>query len=392
MTSTQRNNQDFQRFGLRYNPFPPAATGAPMGGVDRIPGAWAQELTEQFNDCIQTDTPRLMVITGPPGSGKTTILRWMTDNLYHPAGIVTHIISNPTLNLHRMIDQVIDQTGSYELSKGMWELLKPDIPGAQGDLSAWIDGVQERRQTREATESAKQALLKQEITRSPEVADLFANVLLETKNRPYYRSRSLDPTNTWQASKLAESFKTLIKLLQRMPGATGVAFLIDDFTDITLQNRLIRKQIRDYQMTLNVLRKTTQSGDFWLAMARNKRENDPSPERCKGEAQKEFNVPPLTTQNAYDMVYHLLKKARTPDNPGGIWPFTKNAILSMNPPNRERPKPLIKTFSRALAMAVEKGEEPPISNWLVWESQEKIRPGEGENEEPVEESETSSQE
>ena len=33
----------------------------------------------------------------------------------------------------------------------------------------------------------------------------------------------------------------------------------------------------------------------------------------------------------------------------------------------------MKTFSKALTKAAEKGEDLPISNWVVWKAQEKIR-------------------
>ena len=364
---------DFQKFGLRYNPFPPGATGAPAGGARLIPGAWAQELHAQFDECIKTDTPRVMTITGPPGSGKTSLLRWMAENLYQPVGIRTHIITNPTLNLFRLVDQLIEQTGSFELSKGLWELLKPDIEGAQGNLTTWTNSVHDEHRTLRATDEVRDAILKQGISRSPEVADLLGKTLIETRDHPYYRFRSLDPTTPRKAGELTESFKTVIRLLQRMQGASGVALLVDDFTDLTIESRLNRRQVSDYHETLNVLRKTTQSEDFWLVMARNKNTDDLTQEKDRGEARKQFDIPPLTVQNAYDMVYNLIREARTPDNPGGIWPFTKNAVLTMNQPNRERPKALMRTFSRALTKAAEKRDDLPISNWVIWEAQEKIR-------------------
>ena len=366
--------EHLQKFGLRYNPFPPGATGEPSMGTQLIPGAWAQKLHSQFDQCINNDRPRVMVINGPPGSGKSTLLRWMAENLYRPEGIRTCILTNPSMNFYHLADQIIEQAGSFELTKGMWELLKSDI-GATGELTGWLEEIWDRDLVNQAAECVKQAILKQEITQSPEVAEVFAKTLLETYKQPQYRFKALDiANNPWVGQESIKPFRCLVRMLQRIGGDTGVAILVDDFPDLTMGRRLIRKDASNYYLTMQNLRRLTITGDLWLATARSNTTHISAPE-TNGETdgehnQEEFSIPPLTDQNAHDLIQHLIRDARSSENPGGFWPFKNKAVLAVEQHNRNNPRSLVRTFSQALEKAALNGEKPPISNQTIWNAQE----------------------
>ena len=160
----------------------------------------------------------------------------MTTHIYEPMGIKAYVITNPTLTFTRIVDNVTTQIGSHELSKALWELLKDDIPDHEPTLTGWIENCLKNHKTRTDIELTQRAILDQDITRSPEVALEFAKKLLDTKSKPYYQFHDLIPSTPFVPDLTRETFSALIKTVQRMHGATGVAFLVDDFTDITLKN------------------------------------------------------------------------------------------------------------------------------------------------------------
>ena len=114
------------------------------------------------------------------------------------------------------------------------------------------------------------------------------------------------------------------------------------------------------------------SGELWLATTESNTPYNSAPEAEEEQDQEKFSIPPLTDQNAHDMIKHLIRDARASDNPGGSWPFKDKAVLAVEEANRENPRALVRTFARALEQAAMRGEEPPISNQTLYDAQEPV--------------------
>ena len=53
-----------ETLGLKYNPFPPAATGAAFGETNWIPDSWADEIAQSIQDLSFTEGAKAIAIVG----------------------------------------------------------------------------------------------------------------------------------------------------------------------------------------------------------------------------------------------------------------------------------------------------------------------------------------
>ena len=367
-----------EKLGLKYNPFPPAATGAAFGETNWIPDSWADEIAQSIQDLSLTEGAKAIAIVGPYGTGKTFLLQWIMEKQYRPRRIQAYFIENPGVTFYTLADHLLRQIGRNELSKGIWELLNKDIPNRtlQGDFfkrefSVWLDQLSDRNKREEAITDIQSAIITQNITGDEEIAFRFGQMIVDTKDRPYYRFQDFVPRSSGTLvaeNREGEYFNTLIRILQRIQDADGIAFLIDEFEDAALGKKLSRRQSAEYHSTLRNLLDTARDEDFWLTLSstpqglEQTRSIEPALMQRFGS---EFRIPRLTDQDAYNLAYHRLKDARIESNPDGLWPFADDVVSAMMENNRAWPRGLVKVLSQSLASAIREGIDPPIPNTLV---------------------------
>ena len=367
-----------EKFGLNYNPFPPAATGAAFGETNWIPRSWADEITQSIQDLSLTEGAKAIAIVGPYGTGKTFLLQWIMEHQYRPRRIQAYFIENPGVTFYTLADHLLRQVGRNELSKGMWELLNKDIPSRtlQGDFfkrefSVWLDQLSDRNKRERAIRDIQSAIITQNVTRDEEIAFRFGQMIVDTKDRPYYRFQDFIPrsSSTLVAeNQEGEYFKALIRILQRIQNVDGIAFLVDEFEDAALGKKLSRRQSAEYHSTLRNLLDTARDEDFWLTLSstpqglEQTRNIEPPLMQRFGS---EFRIPRLTDQDAYDLAYHRLEKARIESNPDSLWPFADDVISTIMENNRAWPRGLVKILSQSLTSAIREGIDPPIPNSLI---------------------------
>ena len=367
-----------EKLGLKYNPFPPAATGAAFGETNWIPQSWADQLTQSIQDLSLTEGAKAIAIVGPYGAGKTFLLQWIMENQYHPRRIQAYFIENPGVTFYTLADHLLRQIGRNELSKGIWELLKKDIPSRtlQGDFlkrefSVWLDQLSDRNKREKAITDIQSAIITQNVTRDEEIAFRFGQMIVDTKDRPYYRFQDFIPRSSGTLvaeNREGEYFKTLIRTLQRIQNSDGIAFLIDEFEDAALGKNLSRRQSAQYHSTLRNLLDTARDEDFWLTLSstpqglEQTRNIEPPLMQRFGS---EFRIPPLTDQDAYDLAYHRLEKARIESSPDSLWPFADDVISTIMENNRAWPRGLVKILSQSLTSAIREGIDPPIPKSLI---------------------------
>ena len=368
----------FKELGLNYNPFPPAATGAAFGETNWIPDSWADKIAQSIQDLSLTEGAKAIAIVGAYGTGKTFLLQWIIENQYIPRRIQAYFIKNPGVTFYALADQLLRQVGRNELSKGMWELLQEDIPShtLQQDLfkrefSVWLGQLNERNKRDKAIRDIQSAIIKQNITGDEEIAFSFGRMIVDTKDRPYYRFQDFVPRSSGSLvaeQQEGEYFKTLIRILQRIQDTDGIAFLIDEFEDAALGKKLSRRQSAEYHSTLRNLLDTVRDEDFWLTLSstpqglEQTRSIDPA---LMQRFRSEFRIPRLTDQDAYNLAYHRLKDARIESSPDGLWPFADDVVSAIMENNRAWPRGLVKVLSQSLASAIREGIGPPIPNSLV---------------------------
>ena len=367
-----------EKLGLKYNPFPPAATGAAFGETNWIPQSWADQLTQSIQDLSLTEGAKAIAIVGPYGAGKTFLLQWIMEHQYRPRRIQAYFIENPGVTFYTLADHLLRQIGRNELSKGMWELLKKDIPSRtlQGDFlkrefSVWLDQLSDRNKREKAIKDIQDAIITQNVTRDAEIAFRFGQMIVDTKDRPYYRFQDFVPRSSGTLvaeNREGEYFNTLIRILQRIQNADGIAFLIDEFEDVALGKKLSRKQSAEYHSTLRNLLDTARDEDFWLTLSSTPQGFEQTRSIEPALMQRfasEFRIPRLTDQDAYNLAYHRLKDARVGSSPDGLWPFSDDVVSAIMENNRTWPRGLIKVLSQSLTSAIREGIDGPIPNSLV---------------------------
>lgn len=89
---------------------------------------------------------------------------------------------------------------------------------------------------------------------------------------------------------------------------------------------------------------------------------------------QKYEVPPLSDQDALQIVVQRLKKARTTDR-DDLSPFPENALSDLRPTTKSSPRRLIKVMWHALSLAAEGNQSVPISSGILRQAEEGLYPG-----------------
>ena len=90
---------NISRLGLKYNPFEPAASGAPVSDL-WIPGRWKSKLDDFFEAMQHTEGPKAYAILGEYGSGKTYLLKYLERQYLPDFRIRPFFFDNPGVQFY----------------------------------------------------------------------------------------------------------------------------------------------------------------------------------------------------------------------------------------------------------------------------------------------------
>jgi hypothetical protein len=125
-----------ERLGLRFNPFEPAASGAPLGEELWLPSGWSQRLQQLLNLLIQGKGTKAIAVVGEYGSGKTYILQWLHRQELPKRQIQPFYFDNPGVQFYDLANALLRQIGRKNFAKCLWELVVPHVSGYQRSLFA----------------------------------------------------------------------------------------------------------------------------------------------------------------------------------------------------------------------------------------------------------------
>lgn len=381
---TTEQNRD--RLGLKFNPFPPATTGVAVTREIWIPDSWRAALEQTYTSLATSEGEKALIIVGEYGSGKTYVLNWMKEHLFERDNVQTFLFDNPGVAFYDLANRLLRQVGRYELSKGLWEALSTKLlaatPGRLFQLKFpdWLASVKPRSERDQVLLRLAFIIKEEGLAEDEEIAYQVARVIVETGDRPYFQYRDFVAGRSGALVPEREEpayFRTLIRMLLKISGASGVAFLVDEFEDVALQRRLNKKQSFEYLATLRRLLNVTREEAFWVTLTMTPQALDQTHSLDASLVQRfaqPYQIPPLTEQDAFDLTRHRLQEART-ELRDDIWPFENGALSSLAPAVRSRPRPLIKVCWQAIARAVEIGEDPPLTGDFLRQAQDMVYAG-----------------
>ena len=372
-----------ERLDLQFNPFEPSASGSPLSPDSLwLPESWRKELQDLLGLLSTSRGVKALAIPGEYGSGKTYVLQWLQREELPDRRIRTFYFDNPGVQFYDLAESLLRQIGRKDFAKALWELAAVHI-GSSFQRTLFERGYEEyvfgHRQGSKAQRSEQMrmvaldlqgALLKAKVTEDEEIAHRLARMVAETPVKPYFEYRDF-VAGTREAlvaeKEEAPYFAAILKTLRLAEGAKAVAFLIDEFEEISLQNRLTRRDAHDYLVTLRRLVNLTSEEDFWVVLAmtpdslERSREMQPSLwERITGEGQYQFSIPPLSTEEAASLIEYRLGTARMGDpSESKLHPFPEDVAEVLSPAVISSPRHLVKVCFYAVSDS--EGEQVPFT-------------------------------
>src|SRR5579884_3406101 len=263
---------------------------------------------------------------------------------------------NPGVQFYSLANSLLRQIGRKDFAKSIWELASTHVGGYQRSLFSlgfedFLRGSQDSRRYDQAVNVLQSAVLKAEITADEQIAHCLARIVTESGRKPYFEYRDFV---AGRGSLVAEGeeapyFAAILKTLRLAGGITAVAFLIDEFEEVSLQKRLSRREAHDYLATLKRLINLTSGEDLWLFVAmtpdavEKTRMLEPSLwERFTTQGKYQFNIPELNTTDAQDLVAERLKSVRAVKERRRLFPFPDNFADHLTPATYSSPRRLIK--------------------------------------------------
>lgn len=380
-----------RRLGLEFNPFEPAASGAPLINDLWLPESWKQKFEQVLRPLSQGQGTKAFAISGEYGSGKTYILQWLYRHALPRRRIKPFYFDNPGVQFYDLANSLLRQVGRKDFAKYIWELAAPHVNEYQ--RSFFLRGFEEylaaRRNSRgkqTVPSDLQDAIQKSGITNDEEIAHRLALIVTDTPIKPYFDYR--DFIAGQRQSLVAEGeeapyFKALLKTLQLAGSVDAVAFLIDEFEEISLQKRLTRREAHDYLATLKRLINLTQSENLWLIVTmtppavQTTQMLEPALwERFTGQGQYQFEIPPLKAEEAVDLVKFRLDSARPEGSSqsNSLFPFPESFASAFRPATFSTPRTLIKVCFYAIS---EVGSRPvPFTLDYLRDIEKKLYPAE----------------
>ena len=380
--------ETFARYGLKFNPFPPAATGTAFAKDLWIPSSWSTELESAYSALSGGEGPKATIVVGDYGSGKTYLLHWMMEQQFRPNRVQPYYIANPGLAFYTLADELLRQIGRYEFSKAVWQALSNEhgmfvnqSSYIDSPFQLWLESLRTQASKAEAHRRLATALQELKLTDEEEVSFRFAQIIIGTRDRPFFTFRDFVPRSS--TSVVAENqetryFKALIRILLFAFGWEGIAFLLDEFEDVALGKRLARRQSHEYTSTLRRLLDAADEERFWLALSITReglKQTKVLEQALLDRFGDQFELKPLSDDDAFALVLHRLRSAREKDQDLTLWPFKDNVLNELKAVNRSSPRALIKILWRSLAVAAQNNIEPPIPKEYLVDAEASLTEG-----------------
>lgn len=357
---------------LTFNPFEPAASGPPIG----IPFSPAAALESRLRRLVQTLAhargPKVIVVLGDYGAGKTCLLQWLHDDLLPEHRIRSYYFDNPGVYFYKLANTLLRTIGRKDFAKFIWELAAPHVstpyqqslfqPGFEGYLLA--ESRPTRRPRQEIAAPLQAAIIAAGVTKDEQIAHCLARIVTDAVRKPYFEYRDFLPRATDSLVAEAEEapyFGAILKTLSRGSGAAATAFLIDEFEEIGLQKRLTKRAAHDYLSTLKRLINLTQKEDnpFWLFLTmtpdayRTTCDLEPALQQRFAEHDGVLRIEPLRPDDIIALIRSRLNAARglAPESRSRtrLFPFPDD--LPFSPATRANPRRLVKVCSASISAA-----------------------------------------
>jgi type II secretory pathway predicted ATPase ExeA len=356
-----------KKLHLEFNPFEPAASGVPVGGDHWIPPSWCSMVRQKLTQVAQGQGVKALAIAGEYGSGKTYLLRWLHTVELPRQRIRPYYFDNPGVQFYDLANSLLRQVGRKDFAKCIWELAAIHVGTYQRSLFSrgyeeYLAGYRTRKRP-SILADLQDAIKKAEITADEEIAHRLAMIVADTPSKPYFEYRDFiaGKRDTLVAEgEEAPYFNAILKTLRLGAGIEAVAFLIDEFEEVSLQKRLTRREAHDYLATLKRLINLTQGENLWLiagmtpdAVQKTKMLEPALWERFTAEGQFQLEVPPLDADEATELVRHRLKGARAEKSapPSPLFPFSDDFAKKLTPATISNPRRLVKVCFYAVSRA-----------------------------------------
>ena len=371
----------WQPYHLKYNPFPPATAGIDIRENLWIPPAWEGKLTDLLGLLKEGTGPKALPLIGRYGSGKTYLLNWLEQN-FVKRGILPRFFDNPGLQFYDLANMLMRKVGRYEFSKGLWELSKTYSYMKQPRLidltfSQWLQIISSKPEREKAIGILQEVLYQDlKLTDDEEIAYRLALTVAQTVTKPYFDYR--DFIAGGKESLVAEKqeapyFHALIRALMKINNVSGIAFLIDEFEEVSSGRRISKRKGHEYLATLRRLINLSEAENFWIITAMTyegaKTTEELEPvlwERFTTEGKHKFELTPLETEDAESLLIWWLDRARLEGvEKGALFPFPNNAVSMLEQRRVLYPRPLVRFGFFLLSEAMNNNERAPIRREFV---------------------------
>ena len=357
---------------LTFNPFEPAASGPPIGVPFSPPAALESRLRRLVQTLAHARGPKVIVILGDYGAGKTCLLQWLHDDLLPELRIRSYYFDNPGVYFYKLANTLLRTIGRKDFAKFIWELAGPHVqtPYQQSlfrtSFEEYLSAESRptRRPRQEIAAPLQAAIMAAGVTADEQIAHCLARIVTEAVRKPYFEYRDFLPRGTDSLVAEAEEapyFGAILKTLSRGSGAAATAFLIDEFEEIGLQKRLTKRAAHDYLSTLKRLINLTQKEDnpFWLFLTMTPDaysttcDLEPALRQRFAEHDGVLTVEPLQPDDITALIRSRLNAARglTPESRSRtrLFPFPDD--LPFSPATRANPRRLVKVCSASISAA-----------------------------------------
>jgi len=378
-----------KRLNLKYNPFEPAASGAPLVDDLWVPEQWSKPLRNFLDTMQATQGPKAFAILGEYGSGKTYLLRWLERKELPKKRIRPFFFENPGVQFYDLANSLLRQLGREGFAKALWEYLNPHLPKFQpllfeNSFQDWLQAVKRHRKEEEAIRTLSECIKKTGIAEDEEIRHKLGRLIVETYERPYFKYRDFVAGHRGALVPEREEapyFAAILRALRLTGGAESIAFLIDEFEEVSLQKRMTKKQAHEYLATMRRLIGLTEREQFWIFVAMTPQAADITEklepalwQRFISQGKHQFQIPPLNEEEAKELVKRRLAQARSSDTLGDLFPFPENFVKILREDIRSSPRRLVKVCSLAIARATQEEVSLPFPAEYLERIQEELYP------------------
>ena len=382
-----------EKLGLSFNPFEPAASGAPIGGVMHVHKQLKDKILEKIKELRTNRSTKPITIVGEYGSGKTYLLQWLHRKVLPEFRVRSFYFDNPGVQFYDLANSLLRQIGRKDFAKTIWELAGTPLPSSQlsvfpqgyEDYIESLTGNRKRSGRKDLTKAIAESIKKPSvgITEDEEIAYCLSRMVTESIEKPYFDFRDFIPRSS--KSLVAEGqepayFNAILKVLSISSDAKAIAFLVDEFEEIGLQKMLGRREAYRYLATMKRLIDICQNNenDFWLftsmtdQAATQVKEIDPALwERTKDSR---LDVPKFEHDDAINLIKNRIKNARAEENRDSydeLFPF--QSPLQFRPTTISNPRRIVKVCSHAIREINAQTALPFERNYLL-EIEERLYP------------------